>query len=73
MTASCALYLNIFVLLVQLYEEIPALHAVAPTQSETPFVAAQELTLAIFIALGFLAVRHFHAASVSPGGKLRSA
>jgi len=72
-TASCALYLNVFVLIVQLFQKVPALHAVAPTQSETPFVAAQGLTLAIFIALGFLAVRRFHPAGASPGGKLRSA
>jgi hypothetical protein len=72
-TASCALYLNVFVLIVQLFQKVPALHAVAPMQSETPFVAAQGLTLAIFIALGFLAVRRFHPAGASPGGKLRSA
>lgn len=72
-TASGALYLNVFVLIVQLFQKVPALHAVAPTQSETPFVAAQGLTLAIFIALGFLAVRRFHAASAPSGGKLRSA
>lgn len=72
-TASFALYLNVFVLIVQLFQKVPALHAVAPTQSETPFVAAQGLTLAIFIALGFLAVRRFHAAGALSGGKLRSA
>lgn len=71
--ASCALYLNIFVLIVQLFQKVPALHAVAPMQSETPFVAAQGLTLAIFIVLGFLAVRRFHAARAPSGGKLRSA
>ncbi|MBS0249480.1 MAG: hypothetical protein JSR78_00260 [Proteobacteria bacterium] len=72
-TASTALYLNVFVLIVQLFQKVPALHAVAPTQSETPFVAAQVLTLAIFFALGFLAVRRFRATDASPREKLRSA
>lgn len=62
-TASAALYLNVFVLIVQLFQKVPALHAVAPTQSETPFVGAQGLTLLIFIALGYLAVRRFHVAA----------
>jgi hypothetical protein len=29
-----ALYFNVFVLVVQLFEKAPALHALAPTQSE---------------------------------------
>jgi hypothetical protein len=72
-TASVALYLNVFVLVVQLFQKVPALHALAPTQSEMPFVAAQGLTLLAFVALGYLAVRRFRAPSVSPGDGLRSA
>lgn len=72
-TASCALYLNVFVLIAQLFQKVPALRAVAPTQSETPFVAAQGLTLAIFVALGYLAVRRFRANGAPPREKLRSA
>ncbi len=39
--AVIALYLNVFVLIVQLFEKIPALKAMAPTQSEPPFLVAQ--------------------------------
>jgi len=39
-TAMIALYLNCFVLVVQLFEKVPALHAAAPTQKEPPFLAA---------------------------------
>ncbi len=72
-TASVALYLNVFVLIVQLFQKVPALHAVAPTQAETPFVAAQGITLVVFIALGYLAVRRFRTDGGSPDAGLRSA
>ena len=56
-TASLALYLNIFVLVVQSFEKIPALHSLAPTQKEAPFAGGQILVLAIFIVLTAIAVR----------------
>jgi hypothetical protein len=40
-TAMVALYLNCFVLIVQLFQKVPALKALAPTQSEPPFLVAQ--------------------------------
>lgn len=52
-----ALYLNAFVLIVQTFLKNPALAAVAPTQSEPAFVAAQALTLLTFLLLGYAAVR----------------
>ena len=58
--AVVALYLNVFVLIVQLFLKVPALKAIAPTQSEPPFVVAQLALLAVFIALGVVAVRRFH-------------
>ncbi len=57
--AVIALYLNVFVLVVQLFEKVPALKAAAPTQSEPPFVVTQVVVLAIFIVLGIFAVRGF--------------
>jgi len=60
--AVISLYLNVFVLVVQLFLKVPALHEVAPTGSEPPFVAAQAFVLVAFIVLGFLAVRRFHPA-----------
>jgi uncharacterized membrane protein YhaH (DUF805 family) len=58
--AVVALYLNVFVLIVQLFLKVPALKAIAPTQSEPPFVIAQLAVLAVFIALGVVTVRRFH-------------
>jgi hypothetical protein len=51
-----ALYLNAFVGVVQAFQKIPILHALAPTQSETPFIAAQMLLLALFVTVGTLTV-----------------
>ncbi len=59
-TAVMALYLNVFVLVVQGFEKVPALKALAPTQSEPPFLVAQLLVLALFIVLGIFAVKKFH-------------
>lgn len=61
-TAMIALYLNVFVLIAQLFMKVPALKALAPTQSEPPFLVAQTLALIVFIVLGVLAVKKFHLA-----------
>jgi hypothetical protein len=61
-TAVLALYLNFFVLVVQSFLKVPALNALAPTQSEPPFLIAQVVVMAAFIALGVLAWRRFHGA-----------
>jgi hypothetical protein len=59
-TAVAALYLNVFVLIAQSFAKLPFLKALAPTQSEPPFVVAQAVALLVFAALGVLAVRKFH-------------
>ncbi|HTU41451.1 MAG TPA: hypothetical protein VMF10_07055 [Candidatus Aquilonibacter sp.] len=64
-TALMALYLNVFVLVVQSFEKVPALHALAPTQSEPPFVATQLVVLVVFIILTLFAGRKFHPAPAS--------
>lgn len=61
-TAVFALYLNVFVAVVQAFLKQPFLKPLAPTQSEPPFVIAQAVVLLIFVVLGFLAVRAFHPA-----------
>lgn len=61
-----ALYLNVFVLIVQLFLKVPALHAIAPTQSEPSFVVAQLAVLALFFALGVITVHRFHEPLVRP-------
>jgi len=58
-TASLALYLNVFVLVVQSFEKVPALKAAAPTQKEPPFLVAQLAVLALFIVLTVLAAKRF--------------
>jgi hypothetical protein len=60
LAAVVALYFNVFVLVVQSFGKIGFLTALAPTQTEPPFVIAQLLVLAVFLVLGFLAVRRFH-------------
>jgi hypothetical protein len=61
-TAVMALYLNVFVGVTQAFQKLPSLQALAPTQSEPPFLIAQIVVLVIFIALGLLAVKRFHPA-----------
>lgn len=58
--AVAALYLNVFVGVVQSFQKLSFLQPLAPTQSEAPFVVAQIAVLAIFGVLGFLAVKRFH-------------
>lgn len=55
-------YLLIFVLIAQLFGKVPALHALAPTQSEPPFAIAQAVALLVFVILGVLAARRFRPA-----------
>ena len=56
-SAAIALFLNVFVGVVQAFLKIPALTALAPTQAELPFAIAQLVVLAIFIALTVVAVK----------------
>ena len=58
--AGIALYLNVFVLIVQLFQKVPALKALAPTQSEPPFAFAQGGTLVVFVVLVIAAMIKFH-------------
>jgi len=53
-TAVVALYFNVFVLVVLLFRRVPALNAMAPTQSGPPFQIAQ-LVLLLFAAIGIRA------------------
>ena len=59
-TAILALYLNVFVLIVQAFQKIPQLHRFAPTGGEPIFFVAQALVLACFVAIGVMALRSFH-------------
>ena len=69
-SAVLALYLNVFVAVVQAFLKVPLLNALAPTQSEPPFAIAQGVVLVIFVVLGIWAVKSFHpeikASTLSP-------
>ena len=67
--AVLALYLNCFVAVVQAFQKLAFLHALAPTQSEPPFLVAQLVMLAIFIVLGFMAARTFYPQTKAPARK----
>lgn len=58
-SALSALYLNVFVAVVQAFLKIAPVHDLAPTQKEPPFAIAQGVVLLAFIAVGFLAARRF--------------
>jgi hypothetical protein len=58
-TVMIALYLNVFVLIVQLFQKVPALKALAPTQSEPPFAVTQLVVLALFVVLTIIAAIKF--------------
>jgi len=66
-TASLALYFNVFVFVVQSFEKVPALKALAPTQKEPPFAIAKLLVLAVFVFLTVLAVKRFHPGAAGLG------
>lgn len=56
-SATAALYLNMFVLVVQSFLKVPALNALAPNGTEPPFAAAQGVLLLAAIAFGYVAVK----------------
>jgi hypothetical protein len=57
--ATLALYLNVFVLVVQAFEKVPALHELAPTGTEPAFLVAQLAVLVAFLVLGTFATIRF--------------
>jgi hypothetical protein len=69
--ATMALYFNFFVLVVQSFQKVPALRALAPHGTGPAFAIAQGLALLAFIALGIAAVRNFK--TQGPVAKLAAA
>jgi hypothetical protein len=57
--AVLALYLNVFVLVAQIFLKVPSAHALAPTGKEPPFLVVQLIVMTIFIVLGSFAVKKF--------------
>jgi hypothetical protein len=63
--AALALYLNVFVAVVQAFLKVPALKALARTQKEAPFLVAQVVVMVLFIVLGIFAVKNFRVERVA--------
>ena len=57
--ATIALYLNVFVGIVQSFQKIPALKALAPTQAEPPFKFTQLTVLVVFAVVAIVAAIKF--------------
>jgi len=66
LTAMIALYLNVFVLVIQSFLKLGPLHALAPSipPSEPPFAVAQGIVLLFFVLVIIGAVRRFRPAPV---------
>jgi hypothetical protein len=64
-TALASLYLNVFVLVIQSFLKVPALHALAPSvpPSEPPFAVVQGIVLLFFVLVIIGAWRRFHPAA----------
>jgi hypothetical protein len=58
--AVICLYFNLFVAVVQAFEKIPALHALAPTQTEPPFKLTQLIVLLASALFAIVAAIRFH-------------
>jgi len=67
-TAVMALYLNVFVAIVQAFLKIPALKDLAPTQTEPPFKLTQLVVLALFVVFGIVAAIRFRNEQADPHG-----
>ena len=67
--AVIALYLNVFVLIAQLFLKVPVLKQLAPKQTEPPFAITQLLVLGNFIVLGVIAAKTFSNNPSSPESK----
>jgi hypothetical protein len=57
--ALALLYFNCLVLIVQSFQKIPSLNALAPTGGEPPVTISQAVLLVIFLLVGFFSVRRF--------------
>ena len=64
-TAMLAFYLNVFVLVVQLFQKVPAFKTIAPTQIEPSFKLTQLTVLVAFAVLTIFAAKRSRNLSLS--------
>lgn len=69
LTAVVALYLNVFVLVVQAFLKVPALKALAPQQNEPPFAIVQGMVLLLFFVAGLRAAARFRDVGPAPAAQ----
>lgn len=62
--ATLSQWLNVFVLVAQLFQKIPALHRLAPTGAELPFGLGQGVVFVLFVAIAVVAWRRNRASPV---------
>ena len=63
-SAAGALCLNVFVGLVQAFLKVPPLNAIAPNQTEWPFLVTQLVVVTLFVVLAIVVVLRFRTESV---------
>jgi hypothetical protein len=63
-SSVAAFYFNVFVLIAQLFQKVPALKDLAPTQSEPPFVMAQLAVLLACVTIAIVGTIRFRAEPV---------
>jgi hypothetical protein len=61
-----AFYFNVFVLVVQLFQKVPTLKDLAPTQSELPFAVKQFIVLVVCITIGIVGTIRFRMEPIRP-------
>ena len=61
-----AFYFNVFVLVAQLFQKVPPLKALAPTQSEPPFAVSQLVVLVACVTIGIVGTIRFRPEPVRP-------
>jgi hypothetical protein len=65
-SSVAAFYFNLFVLVVQLFQKVPVLKNLAPTQSEPPFAVAQLVVLVACVTIGIVGTIRFRTEPVQP-------
>jgi hypothetical protein len=64
-TAMLALYLNVFVLIIQSFLKIPLLKSWAPTQTEAPFLVVQGVIFLLLLLVTVLITMRFRPAQLA--------
>ncbi|WP_245509526.1 hypothetical protein [Bradyrhizobium vignae] len=74
LTALLSLYLNVFVLVIQSFLKVPALHALAPSvpPAEPPFAIVQGIVLVSFVVVIIGAIRRYRPAPAAADIRPRS-